>query len=73
MDEKDKAARRLQAALHGISPKSFDSEPVKKARLDIRVSDAERREIETTAKKLDLSITDYILQLHRIASAKLRD
>jgi len=43
----------------------------KDARLEIRITKAELTEIKATADKLGLTVTEYLLQLHRHAVKKL--
>lgn len=38
-----------------------------KARIDIRVTAKEKEEIQEIAQSLDMSLTEYLLTLHRLA------
>ena len=45
----------------------------KKGRINIRLSEAEKAEIEAVAKSLETTVSDYLLALHRIGSKILQD
>ena len=71
------AARRssreggLEKKLAGIDPRRLRSVLTKDARIEIRTTTPEKAEIERAAKACKLTVTEYLVQLHRIAARKL--
>lgn len=64
--------KRIEEALANLTPEGLKS-GTKEARIELRVTQAEKEEIRLTAEKLDLSLTEYLLLLHRHAVNRLRD
>jgi uncharacterized protein (DUF1778 family) len=62
----------LDKALSDVSAAGLGKgTPNKAARIDLRVTEGERDEMRATADKLGLSLSEYILQLHRHARKHL--
>lgn len=54
-----------------IEPEKLRHELAKNSRINIRLSQAEKESMVAIAKGFDISVTEYILKLHRIAVEKL--
>ena len=64
---------RLTNALRDLKREDFKPDVARNLRLDLRISRNERDEISQMAKELNLTVTSYLLCLHRIAYAKLKE
>ena len=62
--------KRIEKALSGLTRDSLTSE-TKESRIELRVSETEKEHIRQTAEGLGLSITEYLLGLHRYAARRL--
>ena len=62
---------RLDKLKAELTPAQLRRELAKEARIDIRISAADKRSMTATAKKLGLTLTEYLVRLHQIAVEKL--
>jgi len=51
--------------------KVLSSRGPKKSNINFRVTEAEKREVERTARLLNQTVSEYFLRLHRIAIGRL--
>ena len=54
-----------------LKPKELERELVKSARINIRVSEADKSSMTSMAKKCEMTLTEYLTRLHLIALEKL--
>ena len=66
-DISKKKLDKLTRALENESPERLRTLLKADARLNLRLSGVEKLEIERTAQALDMSITSYLLSIHRIS------
>jgi hypothetical protein len=59
----------LEQVLRATTPSAVRDQLAKTDRLDVRLSAAEKREIQETAQAFGLTATDYVLRLHRLTVA----
>ncbi len=59
-------------ALAGVTPDAIGPEPLKTTTVNFRVTPEEKADIERAAASFGLTLTDYLLQLHRVAARNLR-
>ncbi len=71
-DVQRKKLDKLAKALSGVTPERLDTIARKTERLGIRVTAADKADIEATAKDLGLGITEYLTALHWFAVDALR-
>ena len=64
---------RLAKVFQGESPARLQSALRKTATLNLRVTPAEKADLEAVAKDLGLSVTEYIERCHVLVSLKLRE
>lgn len=64
--------KRIEKALADLTPESL-GRSTKIARMELRVTEEEKAEIQETAQRLGLTATEYLLSLHRHAAKHLRD
>ena len=64
---------RLAELVKGISPERLDKVLRKSRLMTMRVSEADHEDMKRTARKLGLTVTDYMLRLHYLASARLKE
>lgn len=62
--------KRIEKALSGLTRDSLASE-TKESRIELRVTEGEKAYIRQTAEGLGLTITEYLLGLHRYAARRL--
>jgi len=55
----------------GLDPRKLDADAAKTLRIGLRVSPSEKREVEATARRLGVSLSDYLMGLHAQAVAAL--
>jgi len=65
----EKQAERIGRTLGKLPP---EATPRKDVRLDLRISELERKEMQAMAGRLGLSVSGYVLWLHRQAVQNLR-
>lgn len=58
--------------LEQMKPKQLNDALAKTSVVTFRVSKADKDEMQTTAARLKLTLTEYLLRLHAIAKGKLR-
>lgn len=63
---------QLAELAKGIPPERLEKVLRKSRLLTMRVSEADHEDIKRTAAKLGLTVTDYLLRLHYLASEKLK-
>ncbi len=66
-DITNKKLDRLASTLDNESPERLRTLLRADARLNLRLSVVEKEEIERTAKALDMTVTAYLLAIHRIS------
>ncbi|HEV8232753.1 MAG TPA: hypothetical protein VGQ75_10440 [Thermoanaerobaculia bacterium] len=59
----------LEQVLKATTPSAVRDQLAKTDRLDVRLSAAEKKEIQETAQGFGLTATDYVLRLHRLTIA----
>jgi len=64
---KKKKLDALAAGLKATPPERLNELLRSSGRINIRVSGAEKADIQSTAQEYGLTITEYLLSLHRIA------
>jgi len=64
---------RLAELARGIPPERLEKALRKSKLLTMRVSEADHEDIKQTASALGLTVTDYLLRLHRLASEQLKE
>jgi len=62
---------KLAKLVEGIPPERLAKALRKSKLLTMRVSEADHKDLKRTASKLGLTVTDYLLRLHYLASKKL--
>ena len=70
--EVQKDLARLADLVKGIAPERLEKVLRKSRLLTMRVSEADHEDIKRTAARLGLTVTDYLLRLHYLASKKLK-
>jgi hypothetical protein len=65
----EKRAQDLEAVLHPVTPSAVRDRLAKSARIAFQLAPAEKREIAETASAFGLTVTDYLLRLHRLTVA----
>ena len=63
---------RIARALRGLKLNKLKQDSAKTEVILMRVSEAEKEEIKTVAEGLEISLTEYLLGLHRQAVVQLR-
>ena len=63
---------KLAELLKDVEPERLQDVLTKGERINFRVTRAEKQQIEEIAEKLGLSISDYLLNLHRHVFARLK-
>lgn len=63
--------KRVALALRNVEPARLETLLTKGSRLSIRVSETEKQSMLSTASRLNMSLSDYVLHLHREARAAL--
>jgi uncharacterized protein (DUF1778 family) len=61
----------LSRVLSGVDPNKLAQALDKRERINLRVSEADKEAIQSTAKGLGLTVTDYLLRLHAFAKEAL--
>jgi uncharacterized protein (DUF1778 family) len=61
----------LSRALSGVDPERLAQVLDKRERINLRVSETDKQAIQSTAKNLGLTVTDYLLRLHVFAKETL--
>lgn len=68
-------AKTLEATLQKAAPKALrdalTSPPPKSKMLTIRISEEELEQIRASAERFGLTVTDYLLRLHRFAAKRV--
>ena len=59
------AEQKIQRALRNLDLDELKQETTKAAIINLRVSEAEKDEIKVTAEALELTVSEYLLALHR--------
>lgn len=59
----------LEATLRPVTPSTIRDRLAKTARIAFQLSPAEKEEIASTASGFGLTVTDYLLRLHRLTVA----
>jgi hypothetical protein len=62
-------SEELESVLSPVTSSAVRDQLAKNERLDVRLSAAEKREIQETARGFGLTTTDYVLRLHRLTVA----
>jgi predicted DNA binding CopG/RHH family protein len=63
---------RLAELAKGIPPERLEKALRKSRLLTMRVSETDHEDLKKTASKLGLTVTDYLLRLHYLASEQLK-
>jgi hypothetical protein len=63
----------LARALKGVSPDRLRTVTTKGSSIVLRVSASEKTKIKQTAERLGITVSEYLLQLHRIAAERLAE
>lgn len=56
-----------------LKPEELRREMVKSARINLRVTEADKASMTTMAKQCGMTLTEYLVSLHHIAVEKLGD
>ena len=64
---------KLAGLLRGAKAEKLRSALVKSATLSLRLTPAEKADMEATAKRLGLTLTEYLERIHALVSARLKD
>ena len=59
--------KTIEKAMKGITAAAMVKKPRKTARIPLRMLEEDKQGIEQTAGKLELSVSDYLVALHRHA------
>lgn len=59
------AEQKIRRALRGLDLEGLEGEERKDSVINLRVTEAEKEEIQATAEALELSVAEYLLNLHR--------
>ncbi len=62
---------KLSRTMNGIKGSKLKASLTKDARIEMRVSTPEKAEIGKAAKACNLTVTEYLTRLHRIASERM--
>ncbi len=68
----DERLDRLAGLMRGTSARKIQTAILRDKRVNLRVTATEKEQIDRMAKRLGLTVSDYLLGLHRIALAKER-
>ena len=71
--EVQKDLDRLADLVKGIPAERLEKALRKNRLLTMRLSEADHEDIKRTAAKLGLTVTDYLLRLHYLASERLNE
>lgn len=63
---------QLAENLRDVPTERLESLLVKRGRISLRVTDADKASIEQTAQACNLTVTEYITRIHYLAIAGLR-
>ena len=63
---KDKKLNRLANTIKDIPADRLDQLLTKRKMLTMRVTEADRTEIKQAAKRYGLTVTEYLMQLHKL-------
>jgi hypothetical protein len=66
MPPRKKRASELGAVLHRVTPDSVRDSLAKTARVVFQISPAEKREIQETASGFSMTMSEYLVQVHRL-------
>ncbi len=69
--KRKKAGSPIESALNGLRARDMTPKQRKDKAILIRVTEAEREEIQDTAARLGLTVSAYLLQLHGHAKGSL--
>jgi predicted DNA binding CopG/RHH family protein len=67
MSPKKQNLDALARILSGVDPARLAQVLDKKERINLRVSEADKEAMQSTAKAFGLTVTDYLLRLHAFA------
>ena len=62
--------RSVAKSMRGFDAEALRKKKTKDAQLNIRLTSEDRQSIEETAEEYGLSVSDYILSLHRYATGR---
>jgi hypothetical protein len=68
---KQNVAKAIEKAMAGITTEDLMRRPRKTARIPLRLTSGDKNGIEKAAQELHLSVSDYLILLHRYASHAL--
>jgi len=66
-NDSKKKLDKLAKALENESPERLRTLLKADSRLNLRLSEIEKQEIEQTAKSMNMTVTSYLLAIHRIS------
>lgn len=67
------ARAKLEAAAAGISPADISFSGRKTSLVQFRLSEADKASIQRTADRLGVSVSEYLLELHKLMANRLLD
>lgn len=72
---RSRGLNQLARTLRDVPPEDIASVLRKRAKIDIRVSEQEKLEIQQMAERLGVTVTEYLLKLHKreVRRGKNRD
>jgi len=69
---KRKKKSKLKKTLQGLKRDKLDHALDKTERINIRVSKADKESLHRMAKKLGMTLTEYVMQIHRTVANRFR-
>ncbi len=61
----DAIARKIAKALRGLDLEDLQEQEIKDQIINLRVTEADKAEIRAIAQELGISVSEYLLRLHR--------